>query len=157
VGLNASGWIQYLQALSTPAIALLAATIGVLQWRTAHQRAVLDLFDRRMENYDSLNAVISEIVREGRATFESLVSFSRAANRSRFLFGKDVTGYLDATRDTIVGLRTAEAAARSEDDAKRAKAADLEAAHMTKIIEFYEELASRLRPYVKMHQKAPRF
>jgi hypothetical protein len=55
---NVPIWIQYLQALSTPAIALLAATIGVLQWRTAHQRAVLDLFDRRMENYDALNAAM---------------------------------------------------------------------------------------------------
>ena len=42
-------WVQYLQALSTPAIALLAVVIGVIQWRTAHQRAVFDLFDRRMK------------------------------------------------------------------------------------------------------------
>jgi len=70
---NVPTWIQYLQALSTPAIALLAVTIGVLQWRTAHQRAVLDLFDRRMENYDALNAAIFEILREGKATTTNLV------------------------------------------------------------------------------------
>jgi hypothetical protein len=40
-------WVLYLQALSTPAIALLASVIGFFQWRTAHQRAVLDLFEKR--------------------------------------------------------------------------------------------------------------
>jgi hypothetical protein len=152
---NTPTWVQYLQALSTPTIAFLAVTIGVLQWRTAHQRAVLDLFDRRLENYDSLNAAISEIVREGKATFESLVCFSRAADRARFLFGKDVTAFLDTMRTTIVNLRRAEAAARTDDDTKRATAADLEAANMMKITEFYEEFYRLVRPYVKMHQKAP--
>jgi hypothetical protein len=41
--------VQKLQALSTPAIAFFAFVLGVAQWRTAHQRAVLDLFARRME------------------------------------------------------------------------------------------------------------
>jgi hypothetical protein len=58
-------WIQYLQALATPAVALLAIVIALLQWRTAHQRAVLDLFDRRMQAFDSLNAAVAEIMREG--------------------------------------------------------------------------------------------
>jgi hypothetical protein len=150
-------WVQYLQALSTPAIALLAAVIGVLQWRTAHQRAVLDLFDRRMQNYDALNAAIAEIMREGTASFESVVAFSRAADRARFLFGKDVSPYLQQTRDLIVNLRKAELAARSEDDEKRAKGADLEAECLTTITEFYEEFFAMVRPYMRMHQKAPWF
>ena len=154
---NTPVWIQYLQALSTPAIALLAVTIGVLQWRTAHQRAVLDLFDRRMENYNSLNAAISEIVREGRVNSASLMSFDRAASKARFLFGNDVTASLKETRKTIMGLWKAEVAARTEDDAKRAIAADLEADHMMKISNFYVQLDDLVRPYVRMHQKAPLF
>ena len=151
------GWIQYLQAFSTPAIALLAATIGTLQWRTAHQRAVLDLFDRRMESFDSLNAIISEVIREGRANSGTLTSFDRAVNRARFLFGSDIAAYLQETRDGITGLWRAEIAARSEDDAKRAKAADLEADQMMKLTTFFEDFAHVVRPYVRMHQKAPPF
>src|SRR5467141_1107701 len=98
-------WVQYLQALSTPAIALLAVVIGVLQWRTSHQRAVLDLFDRRMENYDALNDAVVEIMREGNATLKALVPFSQAAARARFLFGKEVTAYLEETEKRIISLR----------------------------------------------------
>jgi hypothetical protein len=151
---NVPTWIQYLQALSTPAIALLAVTIGVLQWRTAHQRAVLDLFDRRMENYDALNAAIFEILREGKATTTNLVAFDRAVSRARFLFGKDVAEYLGKTRQTIVGLYAAEVAARTDDDTKRVKAADLEADHLMNIVKFYEQFSTLVQPYVMMHQKA---
>ena len=154
---NIPTWVQYLQALSTPAIAFLALTIGVLQWRTAHQRAVLDLFDRRLENYDALNRVISEILREGKATFESLISFSRAADRARFLFGKEIAAFLDTMRTTIVNLRRAGAAAQTNDDVRRARAADLEAAEMGKLMEFYDQFYRLVRPYVQMHQKAPPF
>jgi hypothetical protein len=150
-------WVLYLQALSTPAIALLAAVIGILQWRTSHQRAVLDLFDRRMQNYDALNAAVAEIMRDGMATFECLVAFSRAADRARFLFGKDVTAYLQQTRDLIVKLRRAAVAVRSENDETRGKAADLEADCLMKITEFYEEFFAVVRPYMRQHQKAPWF
>ena len=45
-------WIQYSsQALAKPAITLLAIFVAVKQWRTAHQKAVLDLFEHRMMVY----------------------------------------------------------------------------------------------------------
>ena len=36
-------WMQYLTAISTPIIALMVAAIAFAQWRTAHQRMILDL------------------------------------------------------------------------------------------------------------------
>lgn len=59
--------LQVLQALSTPMIALLAAVIGVMQWRTAHQRAVLDLFQKRWEAYTEIRNAMGEVMREGTA------------------------------------------------------------------------------------------
>jgi hypothetical protein len=150
-------WVTYLQAFSTPAIALLALVIGFFQWRTAHQRAVLDLFDRRMQSYDALNAAISEIVREGSVTFECLVRFSHAADRAKFLFGRDVSTYLQQTKETILKLRKAENGAHSENDETRTRAADLEAECLTKITQFYDEFFALVRPYMKQHQKGPRF
>ena len=57
-------WVHLLQALSTPAIALLALVIGGVQWRTSHQRAVLDLFEKRWQSYPEFRGVIVEVVRE---------------------------------------------------------------------------------------------
>jgi hypothetical protein len=152
---NVPAWVQYLQALATPAIAILAIVIGVMQWRTAHQRAVLDLFDRRMEVYDAINTAVSEIMRKGRATGNTIISFDRAAVRAPFLFGNEVHSFLQQTRKKIIGLRYAEVKAGNDNDEIRVRAADLEAKYLTGLTSFYETFAARVRPYVKMHQKAP--
>jgi hypothetical protein len=66
-------------ALSTPAIALRASTIGVMQWRTAHQRAVLDLFDKRWgEAFNELRSIISEVLQEGPVTTQNIFSYAVA-------------------------------------------------------------------------------
>jgi hypothetical protein len=154
---NTPAWVQYLQALLTPTVALLAGAIGVLQWRTAHLRVVLDVFDRRMETYNAVREAVSEIVREGRASAAALVSFDLATSRAPFLFGKDLVVFLDATRKRIVALRAAEMGAKTDDDTKRGKFADLEAEHFMELTTFYQKFDSLVRPYMKMHQKAPPF
>lgn len=150
-------WVQYLQALATPAIALLAIVIAVFQWRTAHQRAVLDLFDRRMQVYEAIIAAISEIMREGNATTNAIIEFDRAAVTVPFLFGSEVDLFLKKTREKMIKLRYAEAKTNSEDDEVRGRAADAAAEYMTDLTGFYKKFASLVRPYVKMHQKAPPF
>ena len=85
-----------------------------MQWRTAdqqrqiaHQRVVLDLFDRRIETFDALTATMSEVAKKGTASVEDVVSFARVASRARSLFGEEVIGYLQQTRTTMVRLRLA--------------------------------------------------
>lgn len=150
-------WLQYSQALLTPAIALLAVSIGLLQWRTAHLRAVLDLFDRRLEIFTSLNAEVAEVAREGRVEFKHIVSFARGLDLARFLFREEVTSYLEKIRIALIELRKAGNQVNSDDDKIRAAAANLEAQQLTIIASFYEEISKLMRPYMKMHQKAPPF
>src|SRR5260370_19959215 len=71
-------WIQYSQALAAPAIALLAIVIAILQWRTAHQKVVLDLFERRMKVYSEIRAVIASIVSSGKLPNENHFEFMLA-------------------------------------------------------------------------------
>jgi hypothetical protein len=82
-------WVQYLQAMSTPVVALLALAIGLAQWRTAHQRAVLDLFEKRWDVYQAIANVLGEVTREGRAPLQASLNFSRATGRVDFLFGPE--------------------------------------------------------------------
>ena len=55
-------WIEYVKALGTPLVALVAASIASLiayrQWNTAREKLKLDMFDRRMEIYTCALAVI---------------------------------------------------------------------------------------------------
>jgi hypothetical protein len=42
-------------------IAAIGAAILYFQWRTAHQRAVLDLFDRRLEVFGDIEKAVAEV------------------------------------------------------------------------------------------------
>jgi hypothetical protein len=78
----------------TVIIALIVAFISALQWITARQKVVLDLFDKRFAVYDELRVAITPHL--GRmSTVEDMVKFNRAANRAQFLFGPEVTSFLE--------------------------------------------------------------
>ena len=80
--------IQMLQALATPAIAFLAVAIGIMQWWTARQKLVLDLFDKRFEVFLDVRKVVSEAVQVGKLEPPGIMNEIIA--RGRFLFGDDI-------------------------------------------------------------------
>jgi hypothetical protein len=82
--------VQYLTAFSTPIIALIVAMIALAQWRTAHQRMVIDLFERRMNLIDELSRIVSAILFEGALRREDADGFLRATRGDKFLFGSEV-------------------------------------------------------------------
>jgi len=88
-------WVQIFQAMLTPVVAALALLIGFLQWRTSHQRAALDLFERRMAIFDAISCIISGIVGSGVTTAQDASAFTRARQRVDLLFGPEVPAYLD--------------------------------------------------------------
>jgi hypothetical protein len=67
----------------------LAAVIGFMQWRTAHQRSVLDLFEKRFEVYSSIREIVGEVIREGSVPNLRAFNFARAAEKAQFLFGSE--------------------------------------------------------------------
>jgi hypothetical protein len=84
-------WIQVFQGLLTPAIAAIAVMIALFQWRTAQQKVVLDLFDRRMETYTALRTVAAKVMASsGAATLQTSFEFLQALDRAEFLFGNKV-------------------------------------------------------------------
>jgi len=87
-------WVQYLTAISTPILALMVAAIAFAQWRTARQRMILDLFQRRMEIVDLVSRIISTILLEGAHRIEDVDGFLRATRGDKFLFGPEVATYL---------------------------------------------------------------
>jgi hypothetical protein len=101
-------WIQTLQALATPAIALGGGIIGYRQWRTSHQKVVLDLFDRRWQVYVNLHNLAAAIEDEHR----DYDGFRQRGHRSwmmtRFLFGKDVTTEVDEFWTSVESLENIE-------------------------------------------------
>jgi len=150
-------WVQYLQAFLTPAIAVLVAVIGWFQWRTAHQRAVLDLFDKRMEVHDEISAVIRKVVQTGKVKDTIAHEFWRASARVDLLFGPEVGKYLRTIYDKLADMAVADHAQEHGTPDERMKAAEKRMDRFSAIDKFFVDFPKLVRPYVKMHQKAPWF
>jgi hypothetical protein len=149
-------WIQVLQALGTPVIAVLAIVIGVMQWRTAHQRAVLDLFDKRWTVLNELRDAVFTMMQEGGASRESTRLYAAARDRAAFLFGPEVTEYLKSIHDATGRLYIAGLQLDTNPDDEEAIKQKYNALNV-EISKFYERSNQLVIPYMRMHQKAPRF
>jgi len=150
-------WLQWPQFIATIGIAFFAANITYRQWRTAHERVVLDLFEKRMTVYENVRAVIAEITREGTADGRTLLRYVQAADRLGLLFGIEVLSYSDDTRERIVQLAYHEAMVKRGVAGQPVKDHELhkgKAAEILKALgEFHEEFSVLLMPYVRMTTK----
>ncbi|RWD35575.1 hypothetical protein [Mesorhizobium sp.] len=151
-------WIQVLQALATPSIALGVGIIGFMQWRTAHHRAMMDLFDRRMEVYNEAAEMFREVVRHGvHVDVYKAGRFHDVRNRARFLFGKEVTDWLKGWHELLIDMTTSAAMFKDQDispERERHVATAYEA--LKKVLKFPEQFPHLCEPYMKMDQKRVR-
>lgn len=121
---------QVMAAFISGFIALITAgvlsAITVRQWKTANDKLLMDLFDKRFENFRTIMAAIAtrnEVAKgdEGvGAVMKHLPAmpiegFYRAAAMSHFLFGTDVSAALKAVERALANLETAKAAPPSDD------------------------------------------
>jgi hypothetical protein len=118
-------------------------------------RLVLDLFDRRWEIVAELRSAIGEMMQEGITMGKPYWKFVSASQRAEFLFGREVTDYLEILRQAMVVHHAQKGGARSDDDAVRSRAADVEAATFTEITDFQKTFDHLVAPYMAMHQKLP--
>ena len=148
-------WVQWTQFIATLFVALFAANIAYRQWRTSHERVILDLFERRMAIYESVRAVIAEITREGTADGSSVFRYVKAADRLGLLFGVEVLSYSDETRERIVQLAYHEAMAKAADQNMKEKEMHKgKSAELLKALgEFHDEFSVLMMPYVRMTTK----
>ena len=79
-------WVQWLSALLTPVIGLLAGYIAYEQMRTARAKLRLDLFDKRVALYEAAMTFLAHVGTSGTVTHAERVAFFREVRNSRFLF-----------------------------------------------------------------------
>jgi len=146
-------YVQYLSAISTPIIALMVAMIAFAQWRTARQRMILDLFQRRMDLIDLVSRVASTIVIEGALRIEEVDGFLRATRGDKFLFGPKVTTYLSETYKRLVDLHATENVMARAQGEERKQLSEKYLAIRNEVIRFHETFHTLVVPYVRMNQK----
>lgn len=137
----------------TVTIAAFVGIITFLQWVTAREKIVLDLFDKRFDVYEELRSAIAYQIRYSRVDEEHYFKFARAVSRAKLLFGPEVFSVLEERRKELarVTLEPSIPSPLSESEQKRAE--DAFVALLDRLGNFYVELAALVLPYMQHTQK----
>lgn len=143
-------------SVATVTVAIIVAMVQYAQWRTANQKVVVDLYDRRLKVFTQLEAAIGVVMRDAEANGESFQNFCIAQADARFLFGDDVKTYLQTLRESFAWLLsfTNRVIDASEN---RAELIDTKYKHIKKIIDFYAEAPTLFGPYIALTHKSTPF
>ena len=139
------GWYLFLQVLFPAAIGIGGGLIAWAQWRTANQKVVLDLFERRFRLYHAARKLNREVIGAGKSATEQMIEMAELAREAKFLFGPEVASALDRASDVMIEIEVAE---------KQAKSMPLEAFRTLSRIQ--QALPELFLPYMRLDSKTIR-
>jgi len=87
--------VEISKALLTPLIAIVATYIAWQQWKTNRQKLTFDRYDRRLRVYEEVRKILSIIARDAKASTQDLLKFRTSVSEADFLFGPEITAYID--------------------------------------------------------------
>lgn len=87
--------IRISTALLTPLIAIVTTYIAWQQWKTNRQKLVMDRYDRRLRVYDEVQRILRDISVHLKPSIEDMVKFRSSVSEADFLFGPEITAYID--------------------------------------------------------------
>jgi hypothetical protein len=133
-------------------VAAFAALIAYLQWVTAHQNVVVDLFDRRRKAFELVEDALRPVFREAEVSTEALNKLFAAKSECRFLFGKDVNDYLDSIHRDY-GWLSAFNNSVIDASPKRSELIDEKYERLNRIVAFYAIGAPLFLEYLRLDMK----
>jgi hypothetical protein len=102
-------WVQYLQALGAPLLAVVIAAVGALlawqQVKLARVRLQHDLYDRRFAVFEAARKLLADVLAQSNATDEQIRSYVIGTAEARFLVNDDISKYLNEIRTRVSRLR----------------------------------------------------
>ncbi|MGJ5075506.1 hypothetical protein [Bradyrhizobium oligotrophicum] len=142
-----TGWL-------VPLIAAFAALIAYLQWVTAHQKIVLELFDKRLEAFRAIQEGLSPVMRNATTTQQEFTAFVMAVERCRFLFGNDVSTYLRGLRSKMAFMTTyTDATIDQREEPERSRLIDKKYEYLTDLASFESHGVPLFEPYLTLDQR----
>jgi hypothetical protein len=135
----------------TLGLACAVAIIAYAQWRTANQRVVIDLFERRLRVYEAFRDVVVEIAKHGEASPTSGNRFWSVQADAEFLFGADVHAFLTRVGKYIIALHTL----REIDDLhpRRDQLIEYKSEIFMRLSNSLQEATTVFKPYIGLSQK----
>lgn len=106
---------------ATTIISGLVLIVAFMQWRTGHQKVVLDLFDRRIAVYNKAQDFYLAIVRHGiHQEPVDVGKFHYVRNEAAFLFGAEIKKVLEEFHVAIINMSTHATMAKDVDSSDHA-------------------------------------
>ena len=87
-------------------IAIWASYIAYQQVRTAREKFKLDLFEKRFQVFSGARCLLSKILVTANVDLEALFEYRGAIAEASFLFGEDITEYLEEIYRRALRLHT---------------------------------------------------
>lgn len=97
--------VEVSKGLLTPLIAVVTTYIAWQQWKTNQQKLILDRYDRRLCVYEEVHKILMIIVRDAKASYDDLIKFRTAVSEADFLFGPEISQYIDVIYKRAVKLQ----------------------------------------------------
>lgn len=145
-------WVQVASALSTPAVALIVAWIAWRQWRTAREKLVLDLFEKRWEIFHVAEAAVGLVIRDGDARENDAIrDVAVLRSKASFLFGDEVEKYLGDLQKRMAQIGLANDMMASHNHEKPWP--KIKNDNFIAILKFNEEFSKLCAPYMHIKSK----
>ena len=135
-------------------VAALVGWVGVLQYRIAHERLKLDLWEKRYAIYKGAQKFLSLVMQEGTADMKELMGFFHDTQDAYFLFRPDMAEYLSSLYKRGVELRTMRKVYEPKDvGEERSRLCEKEARLLKELGDDLSQLKIRFGPYLKLARK----
>jgi hypothetical protein len=154
--------MQVIEWIIAAGTAIFVALVGYFQWRTAEQKAVLDLFERRYAIYEIVRKAVETMIASSHSFDQSRqTEFMDAMDRARFFFGDDVDKHLKELWQDIIEVRTADditevhTAKATNDPETRRVIVEQRLAALYRIKQFYANGQPLFARYMRFSQTIP--
>jgi hypothetical protein len=146
--------VQWIVAAGTT---IFVATVGYFQWRTAQQKAVLDLFERRHQIFEIVRSTVGTMMTNSHQFDQQKeIEFSKTMERAYFFFGDDIRAYLDQLWIDLVTVRAADQVLSGTPDPQlRAQTVQRRQTVLLRIGEFYKKGQPLFGRYMRFSQTVP--
>jgi hypothetical protein len=150
--------MQAAQWIIAAITAIFVALVAFFQWRTAQQKAVLDLFEKRHAIYEIVREAVSTMGRDSHDFDQSReIKFMQVMERAYFFFGDDVVTYLKELWSDITYVISADMELKGPiDQATRGAISAKRAATLTRITQFHATGQPLFAKYMRFSQMVPK-
>ena len=88
-------WVEILNALLTPLIAVIAVTIAWQQYRVNHNSLRNQLYERRFAVFKAFMSYLADVMREGKTNYQRTGQFYAEASEAGFLFSEAISKHME--------------------------------------------------------------